>query len=713
MLKLPRFKHWDVQSKLIALVLTASLACLLLNGLVSFGVARQLLAETGFGRLTTLRATQAEAVKAYDKQLSSQVMTLSETGMVIDSVKRLTQAFNQLPDISEAQKKELRSYYENELLPKIKQTTTANPQLKAYFPDRGNERYLKYHYSVANKYRWIRPGGRAPVGELVDAKDGSAWSAIHKENHSRLARVAQLFDYQDIMFVDIKTGNIVYNITKEADLGANLLSGPYANSPAAKIFKEIKSSRDPFFLTFSDLVKDEASFGKPTLFVGTTVFDGDTLIGALLVQVSNERIDNLMTVNRKWQEVGMGESGETFLIGEDSTFRSSPRAFLERPRTFLKRLRENGLSAAKIEEIKKSGTPILVEPNTSPGAIRALAGKTGTATYPDYREIPVVGAYQPIRFGPFDWALLAEIDQAELFSGVRALSRNMLLLAALLIPALTFLTLKMARAFTRPIRRLMEATEQISSGDYRIQIPVSTRDEFGELAEAFNAMSERIIERDTSLHQQAEQNHRLLLSILPGSAATRLRQGAQELAESHANVSVLFAEIEGWDELSQSLPAEESISLLKELTSALDATAERFAVEKLQDAGASYLAVSGLSVPRENHEQRAVDCGLAMLAVMKEFNASHEVNLSLDIGLHAGPLTTGVVSDERLSFDIWGKTVNIARGIHESSKRNVIQVSASIEEALRGRYRLKALPLINVKGLGEMAVWEVQQSGGR
>lgn len=707
MLKLPRFKHWDVQSKLIALVLTASLACLLLNGLVSFGVARQLLAETGFGRLTTLRATQAEAVKAYDEQLRNEVMTLSETGMVIDSVKRLTQAFNQLPDISEAQKKELRSYYENELLPKLKQTTTANPQLNAYFPDRGNERYLKYHYSAANN-----EDRRDPVA-LTDAKDGSAWSTIHKENHSRFARVAELFDYQDIMFVDIKTGNIVYNLSKENDLGANLLSGPYANSPAAKIFKEIKSSRDPFFLTFTDLVKDEASFGKPTLFVGTTVFDGDSLIGALLVQVSNERIDNLMTVNRKWEEVGMGQSGETFLIGEDSTFRSSPRGFLERPRSFLKRLRDRGLSAAKIEEIKKSGTPILVEPNTTPGAIRALAGRTGTATYNDYRGMPVVGAYQPIRFGPFDWALIAEIDQAELFSGVRALSRNMLLLAALLIPALTFLTLKMARAFTRPIRRLMEATEQISSGDYRIRIPVATGDEFGELAAAFNAMSDRIIERDTSLHQQAEENHRLLLSILPGSAATRLRQGAQELAETHANVSVLFAEIEGWDELSQSLPAEDSISLLKELTSALDATAESFAMEKLQDAGASYLAVSGLSAPRENHEQRAVDCALAMLAVMKEFNASHEVNLCLDIGLHAGPLTTGVVSDERLSFDIWGKTVNIARGIHESSKRNVIQVSAPIEKALRGRYGLKALPLINVKGLGEMAVWEVQETGRR
>ena len=144
-----------------------------------------------------------------------------------------------------------------------------------------------------------------------------------------------------------------------------------------------------------------------------------------------------------------------------------------------------------------------------------------------------------------------------------------------------------------------------------------------------------------------------------------------------------------------------------ELTSALDDAVARFDVEKLQDVGSSYLAVSGLSRPRIDHEKRAVDCGLAMLQVMRRFNQKYNVDLSLDIGLHAGPLTTGVVTGERLSFDIWGKTINIARGIHESPKRNVIQVSAPIVEALRGLYSFHPLPAMAVKGLGEMAVWEL------
>ena len=156
--------------------------------------------------------------------------------------------------------------------------------------------------------------------------------------------------------------------------------------------------------------------------------------------------------------------------------------------------------------------------------------------------------------------------------------------------------------------------------DYNIHIPVAARDEFGELATAFNTMSDKIGERDESLRLQMDENDRLLRSILPGSTAARMKQGAADLAETHPSVSVLYAEIEGWQEVSQNTSAEESIALLNELTSALDDCSERFDVEKLQDVGSTYLAVSGLSRPRIDHEKRAVDCALAMLQVMKRFN---------------------------------------------------------------------------------------------
>jgi class 3 adenylate cyclase len=706
------FQNFSVSSKLVTLVLTASLVSLLLTGLLSFGIAKNLMEEAGIERMTAMRNGRAEAIRDYVEKLSDHVMTLSETRMTIDATKRFSQAFNQLADLNEGQKKDLKRYYETAFIRRLKARTPGDPKAATYYPATPNERYLKYHYAAASELQTPTADSESTANriQLEDAKDGSAWSGIHKEYHRRFARLGELFDYADIMLVDIKTGNIVYSMAKEDDLATNLLNGPYSDSQAAKVFREVKKSKDPFFITFGDFEAYKPSFGQTTMFVGTTVFDGDDFIGALIFQLTNERLDTLLTSSGKWKEIGLGNSGETYLVGGDQTFRSSPRFFLENPKQYLEQMNKTGLSEEKINAIKKSGTPILIQPVKTKGAINALAGKTGTAEYNDYRGMTTVGSYQPLRFGPFEWGLLSEIDQDELFSGIRRLARNLLLLAAVLIPALTLFTLWMARAFIRPIQRLLDATEKISGGDYNIHIPVAARDEFGELATAFNTMSDKIGERDESLRLQMDENDRLLRSILPGSTAARMKQGAADLAETHPSVSVLYAEIEGWQELSQNTSAEESIALLNELTSALDDCSERFDVEKLQDVGSTYLAVSGLSRPRIDHEKRAVDCALAMLQVMKRFNQVHNVSISLDIGIHGGPLTTGVVSGERLSFDIWGQTINIAQGIHESPKRNVIQVSAPIVDALRGLFGFKPLPAMEVKGYGAIPIWEVEGS---
>lgn len=700
-------KSSGVQARLILLVLVASLATILLTGLLSYGVARHLLAKTGYERLTTMRTSQAFAVNQYLRDLGDQVMTLSEAPMTVEAGKGFMETYNQLPDINETQKKELQTYYENKFIPKLKESGLDGVSPTTYMPQKANERYLKYHYIAkgnASKY------GSTPMD---DAQDGSAWSRVHKDYNSRFQRLAKLFDYQDIMLVDVKSGNIVYNTSKEDDLGTNLLSGAYANSPAAKVFQEVKSSKDPFFISFSDFAIYAPSFGKPTMFVGTSVFDGDAFIGVLIFQLDNGRIDTLMTANRNWQRVGMGRSGETYLVGADSTFRSSPRFFLEDPKGYLKTALRQGLSQTKVDTIRTTGTPILVQPVMTQGARLALAGKTGTAGFQDYRGVPVVSSYQPIRFGPFEWGLLAEIDQSELFQGIGRLARNLLLLAALLIPAMAFLTLRMARTFIRPVRRLLEATDQIGEGDFAIAIPISAEDEFGELATALNAMANQLHRREVALQELGVANKRLLRSILPASAVERVQKGTRTMAEHQAKVTLLFAEIEGWDSLSQTLPAEGALQLLKELTSALEANRERLGLDTLQGVGTTSLSACGLSEPRDNHEQRAVECSVAMVEVLRRFNQLHNTTLHLAIGLHAGPLTTGVVNGERLSPVAWGDTITIARGLHASSGQGGILATATIVEALQGGiHRFQPVPAVRVRGLGLLAIWRLVEASG-
>jgi len=320
----------------------------------------------------------------------------------------------------------------------------------------------------------------------------------------------------------------------------------------------------------------------------------------------------------------------------------------------------------------------------------------------------VVASYQPIRFGPFNWGLVAKIDQSELFGGIGQLSRYQLLLAAILIPAITYFSILASQAFIRPIRRLLQATRQISSGDYRFEIPITARDEFGDLAGGLNTMSEKLGELEDLLRWQIDENDRLLRSILPSGAASRIKQGVERIADNHASVSVLYADIEGWHELSQAMEFDASMQLLKELTRSLDEISETFDLEHIQDAGASYMAIAGLSQPCIDHQKRSLECAFAMLKLISRFNRHHGVDLSLDIGLHSGAMAASVVSSDRLSFDLWGPTISIARGIRESPKRNVIQVTEPIQQALQGLYCFLPLPAVAVKGYGQVAIWEVE-----
>lgn len=695
------FKSSRVQTRLIALVLVASLTTILLTGLLSFVVARNLLAEAGYSRLSAMRSTQAFAVKQYLEELSDHVMTLSEARMTIEASKRFSDAYKKLPAINAKQRAEMEFYYQKEFLPRLKKIGGIEKTPEELLPRRAAESYLKYHYVAASH------AVRLDVTALEDAKDGSDWSGVHLDFHKRFLRLAKLLGYQDLMLVDVATGDVVYSAFKQDDLGSNLLAGPYANTPAATVFREVRKSKDPFFITFSDFARYEPDYGKPTMFVGTTVFEGDKFIGALLVQISNERIDALMTDHRNWKAVGMGKTGETYLVGEDGTFRSSPRFFLESPRKYLEAARRQGLPPATLEAIQKTGTPVLLQSVNTPGARNALDGKKGISVFKDYRGVPVVSAYQPIRFGPYEWGLLAELDQAELFSGIGHLARSQLLLAALLIPAMAFLTIKMEQAFTRPIRRLVAATDKIRSGDYNIKIPVAAEDEFGELATAFNSMSAKLADREDRLKQQVDENQRLLLSIFPGSTASRLSQGGAAMAETHANVSVVFAEIEGWNEFAQSLAVDDSIALFNQLVSSIEVAGHRIGVEKMQQVGTRYLAVSGLVRPRSGHEQRAVHFGLEMLALIRSFNRLHDSNLSLAIAVHAGPLSTGVLRGQRLSFDIWGDTVNVARILHEYPHYDVLYASAAIVASLRGSFAVRPLAPLSVKGHEDLPIWAI------
>ena len=696
------FRKLGVQSKVLAMVLLASLLSLLLTGLVSYSIGSNVLTTAVTNQLVALRNSRAEALQDYFGFLRNHVLTSSEGFLVIDGLKDFRAAFPKLQNttLSAEQQKKLVAYYTDVFIPKLKKNLEGEPALATYLPNTPADRYLSYHYTANNP--------RAPhLDELEDAGDGSEYSAVHRKYAKRFHRLAEVFGYRDIFLVDIDSGNVLFSVAKEADMGSNLKTGIYADTALGKTFDEIRKSRDPYFVYISDFEHYKASFGEPAFFIGSTVFDGDKFIGALIYQINPEAIDRVMTFNKKWEDKGLGKTGESFLVGQDFKLRSSFREFLETPDQYFKTLRSKGVSQEKIDWIKRANSPVLIQEVKTEGAKRSLAGQSGEMEEVDYRGKRVLKSFQPLRIGNHEWGLVAKIDKAEALQGVRRLRDALLLLGAILIPLLTLMSLALARTFIRPIQRLIGATKQIIAGDSAVQVKVDSADEFGELSSSFNSMAATLQQREEAIRSQLQENDRLLLNILPARTAERLKQGEQSITEQYPSVSVLYADLEGFQDLSSELEPDQAIVVLNELIGAFDDAAERCGVEKLRSTGSNYLAVCGLSVPRIDDEKRTVELALAMLQVVDRLSAKHGVRLSLDIGIHAGALAAGVVGSGKFYYDVWGETVTIARAIHISPKQNVIQVTEPVRRALDGLYSFEPLPPVEVKGEGVIPIWEL------
>jgi class 3 adenylate cyclase len=696
------FRKLGVQSKVLAMVLLASFLSLLLTGLVSYSISSHVLTKAASNQLVALRNSRAEAIKDYFGFLTNHVLTMSEGFLVVDSLRDFRAAYRKLQNttLSAEQQKKLVAYYTDTFLPRLRKNVEGEPSLATYLPEKGADSFFSYYYTANNPhYRQLEL--------LDDAGDGSEYSAFHRKYNKPFRRLAKVFGYRDVFLVDIDTANVIYSVAKEADMGSNLRTGVFADTALAKTFEEIRKSRDPGFVYISDVEHYKASYGEPAFFIGSTVFDGDKFIGALIYQLNPEAIDRVMTDNRKWEQQGLGKTGESFLVGQDFKLRSSLREFQENQNQYFKILRTHGVSQENIDWIKRTNSPVLIQEVKTEGAKRALAGQTGEMEEVDYRGKRVLKSYQPIRIGKHEWGLVAKIDKAEALQGVRQLRDALLLLTAILIPLLTLLSLGLARSFIDPIRRLIAATKAIASGDSSVQVRLDSEDEFGELSSSFNTMANTLQKREEAISSQLKENDRLLLNILPARTAERLKQGELSITEQYPSVTVLYADLEGFQTLTGELTPEQAIEVLNELVGAFDDAAERFGVEKLRSTGSNYLAVCGLSVPRVDDEKRTVELALQMIQVVERLSAKHQVHLSLDIGIHTGALAAGVVGRGKFYYDVWGDTMTIARAIHLSPKQNVIQVTEPVMRALEGLYGFEPLAPVAVKGEGSIPIWEL------
>jgi adenylate cyclase len=198
----------------------------------------------------------------------------------------------------------------------------------------------------------------------------------------------------------------------------------------------------------------------------------------------------------------------------------------------------------------------------------------------------------------------------------------------------------------------------------------------------------------------------LLHNILPAQIVDRLKgtPGAT-VADEFASASVLFADLRGFVPLAKRLGPARTVELLNVVVRAFDELAEAWRVEKIKTIGDAYMVAAGVPEPAADHAVRMAGMALAMLDALKQVSDEQGVEMALRIGIASGPVLAGVIGAKRLTYDVWGDTVNLASRLEGQSLPNRVLVSQATRTALQGLFVLERRGPVEIKGYGLEEAW--------
>jgi methyl-accepting chemotaxis protein len=350
---------------------------------------------------------------------------------------------------------------------------------------------------------------------------GDAWKSAEAKYDSRLKQINQVNSWYDIFFIN-NNGDIIYTAGKESDLGVNIPNSNLANTSLGVAFQLAKTS-NPDTNIISDFKPYPPSNNEPAAFIMLKL---DSQMGYIALQFPLGKVNEIMQ-----QRDGMGETGETYLVGRDKLMRSD--SYLD-PKghsviaSFAGNVKENGVDTKAVTE--------------------AFKGKTNSEIIIDYNGNPVLSAYTTIDVGNFKWALVAEIDEAEAFETSDTLIQLSIITMLIVIGIVYVISLLISKNISRPIVQVSQDVQRIAAGDLTVQVKIDQHNELGILQ---HSMSEMIIKlRDMIEHigksseQQATASEELsAITEVTNKNVVRQHKATDQVAAAIAEMSATVDEV--------------------------------------------------------------------------------------------------------------------------------------------------------------------------
>ncbi|HOI90936.1 MAG TPA: adenylate/guanylate cyclase domain-containing protein [Candidatus Rifleibacterium sp.] len=291
------------------------------------------------------------------------------------------------------------------------------------------------------------------------------------------------------------------------------------------------------------------------------------------------------------------------------------------------------------------------------------------------------------------------------------------------------------RKVQKPLEVISEGLTRFGAGDFSARINCQANNELGLVAEISNKMADHLADSLSSLEEarkdleakvtartadlekanqalEAERQtaERLLLNTLPAPVARRLRAGEETLVDDFALATVLFTDFKGFTQLTETVTPSRLVSSLNEVFAKFDEFAAELGIEKIKTIGDAYMAVGGVPVRDDRHPEKVVELGLRMRDyIAQRLENKDLLPFQIRIGIHSGPVLAGVIGRSKMTYDLWGDTVNIASRCESASEPMRVNISEATYKLVKDRFKCEYRGLVAAKGKGEMPMYFVER----
>lgn len=217
----------------------------------------------------------------------------------------------------------------------------------------------------------------------------------------------------------------------------------------------------------------------------------------------------------------------------------------------------------------------------------------------------------------------------------------------------------------------------------------------------------KLAEAHRLLQIEQDRSERLLLNILPGPIAERLKNSNQTIADGFADVTVMFADIVNFTQMASGMTPSQVFAMLNRIFSIWDELAEKYGIEKIKTIGDAYMVAGGLNDAREDYSAAIADLALEMRDLLhRDFNINDR-HLDVRIGIGTGPVVAGVVGKKKFIYDLWGDTVNLASRITSEGTPGMVQCDVATWRRLKDHFVFDEPQVLYLKGKGNMTVYRL------